>query len=373
MSLPLYVFRGPHAEIGRQHGETLKEPIAAFARRRLERCRELAAEAGAAVSEREILALAAHHRAPLARFTPELFEELEGLAEGSGVPLDALIVLNGYTDFKDTLLRAVAQRAEPAAPAAPEAHECTAFYSAAEASREGRVFLGQTWDMDGEAEKYVVGLRLEAPGEPACIVLTHAGGLALAGLNQAGVGVVINNLLPRDARVGVPWPFLVRSALACRDFDNAFLALTQVPFASGHNYLLSDDEGRAVNVETTGEECEVLSVDTPVYAHANHYTCASLQALAAPMLPGNTSCRREERLRQLLEERKGALEVASLQACLADPEVEVAPPGVSSRPGDPPHWSCATALFDLGARTAFLRAGPPSGGPLQPVDFQTHY
>ena len=372
MSIPVLSFRGPHIEIGRQHGEALREGLASFAAYRISRCQHKVRASGADVSEREILDLAGRHLGPLAHFAPELLEELEGMAETSGVSLEALVVLNSYTDFVDTLLRHVGPPAgiPPAAPVHP--HGCTAFFAAPDATREQHVFLGQTWDMDGEAEQHVVALRLDIPGEPPCVLLTHAGGLGLAGLNQAGMGVAINNLVPLDARVGVPFPFLVRRALACVDFDNAFLALTQVPFASGHNYLLSDAEGRAVNVETTGEECEVVSIESPVYAHANHYTCETLKPLAATLAPGSTTCSREARLRELLEERKGSLDVQALHDCLADPKVEVASPGVSTLPGEPPHWSCATAIFDLTARAAHLRKGHPSQGPLQKLDFETN-
>src|SRR5262245_31866914 len=121
MAIPFFVFRGPHREIGRQHGEALKEGLAAFASYRLSRCIHRAQAASARITEDQSLELARQHLRPIAHFVPDLLEELEGMAESSGVSVERLVVLNSFTDFVDTLLRSVA--APPPQPAHP--HECT--------------------------------------------------------------------------------------------------------------------------------------------------------------------------------------------------------------------------------------------------------
>lgn len=368
MSIPFFAFTGRAYDVGYQHGQALKENIRAFAAYRLQRCIDRANAAGGKVGEGAVLELAVEHLKILDRYAPELHQELEGMSEGSGVGLPHLLLLNGYTDFIDTLLQVVTQGNATAEPVDP--HGCTAFFAAGEATRHGGPLIGQTWDMDAHAEPHVVGVHLSVTGRPPCLLLTHAGCVAVAGVNANGIALAINNLKPTDARLGVPWVFVVRKVLACRDFDSAFLELQGAPYSSGHNYLLCDEDGRAVNIESTGAEAEVLDFEGPTFVHANHYCHQELLPLAQPLSPTTTTCRRQERLAELLKDRAGRLDVPELHRCLSDPEVEIAPPGRAPSPGEPPAVSCATAIFDPAARVAYLRRGHPSGGELMPVDFR---
>jgi len=232
-------------ERGRAHGEHFRDRIGEIARIRL----ELALSQGAFRSEPHVLEVAERHLPVLAGFDEALHAELLGIAEGAGLDAARVVVLNHYTDLKDV-----------------QDEECS---SVATSTPDG-LLLGQTWDMHGSVEPYVC--MLELPGEGW--VFTITGCLALAGMNDAGLGVCINNLKSHDARVGVVWPALVRRMLREGNAEGALHVLMTAPMSSGHHYLFGDAD-RVYGVETSGERKEVVldrRVDTGSfdYVHTNH-------------------------------------------------------------------------------------------------------
>ena len=157
---------------GRAHGEHFRSRIHEIARIRV----DLALAQGKLGSEAALLEVCRKHLPVLAAFDHALHDELLGIAEGADLDPTRVVCLNHYTDLKDI---------------ADE--ECT---SAAAMTPDGPVF-GQTWDMHGSVEPYVCVLELDGLN-----AFSITGCLALAGLNDAGLGVCINNLKSHDARVG---------------------------------------------------------------------------------------------------------------------------------------------------------------------------
>ncbi|MFK7985206.1 MAG: C45 family autoproteolytic acyltransferase/hydrolase [Sandaracinaceae bacterium] len=242
---------GTPREMGQAHGEQVRAGIHELTQIRI----GLALEAGNFGSEARLLEIAAAHVPLLASYDRLLHEEFMGIVEGADLDPAKLVVLNHYTDLKDI-----------------DAEDCTTLTAN---TPEGPL-LGQTWDMHGSAEPFVCLLRIpEVDGRPAVHSFTLHGCLALAGLNAHGLGVTINNLKSRDAKVGVLWPALVRRMLAEDNTHAAKHVLMTAPMSSGHHYLFGDGQ-HGCAVETSGERkattFEVRWDDTPdaAYAHTNH-------------------------------------------------------------------------------------------------------
>jgi isopenicillin-N N-acyltransferase-like protein len=242
-------------EWGRQQGEHLRTQI-----RELNAIRqELLAGFLKGWSHGKIVDLCLDHARALEKKDADLWAEVQGLSEASGVKIADLMALNAYTDMRDF----------SAGDKARSEDGCSIL--AAKSSSAN--FCAQTWDMHGSATPYM--LVLEVPGPVPAHVLTITGCLGLAGLNQHGVSVMINNMHCRETnRHGLVWPGLVRKILRSRTVAAARSTLeTNIP-SSGHNYLLFDIND-AVNVETSGQRFEVTSSltggESGYIIHTNHY------------------------------------------------------------------------------------------------------
>lgn len=253
---PLRILRLPGTPVDRgfRHGREYASEIRSYA---AERARLVVG--GTSLGRDEALDLVTSCVPAHAAYSPELFAETEALADGAGItPAEALLV-SGFTDFLD-LVRAVDD-------AAGHEDDCTALLLPAAASAEGAL-LAQTWDMHASATPHVVMLRIE--GDIEALVFTTVGCIGQIGMNEAGIAVGINNLASTDGRVGVAWPFVVRSVLAQEDLEAALSCIVEAPLVGAHNYLLMDREGRGFNVEATPTERVVTPLGEDPIIHTNH-------------------------------------------------------------------------------------------------------
>lgn len=243
-------------EHGRAHGETFRPLVAELASLRT----DLAVSLGGFAGSHVVRELAEGHLPVLEQFDRDLYEELVGIAEGADVAPADVVVLNHYTDLRDIPVR-------PSSPGADEAEECSAVWARTAAGP----LLGQTWDMHGSAEPYVMMLGVPArDGEPAAWLLSLTGCLGMTGLNDAGVGITINNLRSTDARVGVVWPALVRRVLRERTALAGRRIVLEAPLGSGHHYLVADGSD-VFGIETSGLHRRVVfEGGRDAYVHTNH-------------------------------------------------------------------------------------------------------
>lgn len=328
-------------ERGRAHGEALREPVRALAALRLELVARLPGFGAAG----PVLELAERHLPLLDALAPGPAQELRGIAEGAGLSAAELVVLNHYTDLKDL--------APGAAPA--ESDGCSALY----ARTPRGTLLGQTWDMHGTAEPFILMLRApEADGVPGAWLLTLTGCLALAGLSEAGVAVAINNLRCRDGRLGLVWPAIVRLALAAPGATAARDAVLAAPIGSGHHYLVADAE-RAWGIEATGTRKRVVfDGAAPVFLHTNHALDPEVAAVGDP-LPASTTHERYACLAGGLETAGPPRDAADLWQRLGSHEGH--PRSVCTHmagPGDPHAMAtCAAVVMEVEPRRLLAAAG----------------
>jgi isopenicillin-N N-acyltransferase-like protein len=351
------VLEGTPRAIGIAHGKALRDEIHALAEERLRLSLAAAAEAGAVTTRDAALALSRRFLPIQERWSPAVHAEFSGIAEGAGIAPELLLIGNGYTDYKDVLCR------QPALVNA--AQECTVFRAAPEATRDGRVYVGQTWDMHSSAEPFIFCLLRRPVDGPATLGITTAGCLSLVGLNEAGIACGNSNLVPTDARPGVIYLALIHAALAERSWEAACAVIRDAPRSSGHNYYLAGPGGAYVDIETTAEAVETLLPTSPTYVHANHYQSSRLSPLQAPLRPDATTAHRERRLAARLAERAGTLDPEALRLCLADHEPGHGPVCVHDRGESLGSKSCAAVILCPEVGALFARVGNPCEGPLE--------
>jgi isopenicillin-N N-acyltransferase-like protein len=254
--LPVLELSGSPEEIGVSHARAAGANIARCAAARWQLCLDFVPADGCPRPREAILSLLRDCLPAHEEFCPELMRELRAMAAESGASVEDLLLLNGFTDFKDLLH-------------ARDDGACTAFAITAELSANGVPWIGQTWDMNSTALPFTNLLRLRPEGLPEALMISLSGCVGMIGCNAAGLAVCTNNLHARHGRAGIFWPFLMRKILACRHEEEALDLLATVPLAGGHNFLLLGPSG-------TVHEWEILPQvrakrpPQPWHAHTNH-------------------------------------------------------------------------------------------------------
>jgi len=136
---------------------------------------------------------------------PDLLEEIESMARGAELPLE--LVLAGQLMDEEWEYRRVAL-------GRPRPGKCTSF-----AIRDqGSTWIGQNMDLDPFTDGHQLLLTIAAtPAEPAALVFTVGGMVALMGVNASGVVVCVNALPDLPGRPeGLPVAFVIRKRFSNR-------------------------------------------------------------------------------------------------------------------------------------------------------------
>jgi isopenicillin-N N-acyltransferase-like protein len=278
-------------EWGHIHGESFRGEIAAIAAIRSYLCTKV----GGFASREQVLVAAAAHLPVLENYSPPLYAELCGIAEGAGVRAEDIVIANHYTDLRDlsadpATWRPAPTHDSPDLRASGEGAEglggdgCSVLYAE---TKTGRI-VAQTWDMHATAIPYVMVLGIpESELGPAARLLTVTGCLGMAGMNHARVGIAINNLFSTDATLGVVWPAMVRRALQETTARDAYDTIRSSPIGSGHHYFVGDGRD-AFALEASGTRRKnVFDSGASRYCHTNHSLDA---ARSPPRAPPTTAC-----------------------------------------------------------------------------------
>ncbi|WP_320773342.1 C45 family peptidase [Streptomyces sp. CRN 30] len=259
---------GTAAEQGLRHGRAARDLIAA----NTAAVRRDVAELCTDTASRERYDACLDANAGFVRaHDPEQYAELEGIAEGAGLPLRDVLALNLPAHM---VLRWVEQ-------------ECSQLIVGGERAAGGRTLLAKTRDMAGHFAEHVV-LRRQYPDGRRLVEVTVAGSVLWpgSGLNDAGLAMSTSGVW--SVRTGVDWRAsatgwilinshdLLRRSATAADFA---AALRDQPRLSGLNIALADREGRQLALEATAGDVTVRdSADHHVLT--NHYVCPATAPLA---------------------------------------------------------------------------------------------
>ena len=312
-------------ERGFEHGETLRDEIRDIAEIRLERM----CHTSAYKRPQEVFDLAKAHIPVLKNYDQDLFTELESIAKSSNSSLESIIILNHYTDMRDII------------PGnSQDIGGCSIIYSP---GPKGPL-LGQTWDIHGSAQPYVIALKF-----PDVILFSIAGCLGMAGINIHGVGLNINNLSSVDAHIGVIWPALIRKALTHKTARDACEQILQAPNGSGRHYAIGDEKN-FFGIETSGTKKKIIwEHSDKLYFHTNHCLDAEMHKTHVIRKDSTTL----ERYKYLDEKIRHEELLTPSQVFLALAQVSM--PYNSSQPHQT--TTCGTLVLDLVQKSMLACAG----------------
>ena len=357
LTLPVLDVAGTPEDMGAEHGRVARERLRAFAEERVELAGTVV-WTGRDLDRAQVLALGERCLAAHRAYAPDLAAEIDAMAEAADLTPAEVLIVNGFTDFVDTVY-AVGGGSPPGEAPAPEAAmNCTAFLVPGGRSADGHAMLGQTWDMHETATAHVIVLRGAPAHAPAFVAFTTVGCVGMIGMNEHGLCVGINNLTAGDGDVGVTWPFVVRKALQQRDLDGALRCLTDARLAGAHNYLLLDRHGRGANVEATTTRAVVTPLAHDALVHTNHCLFGETIARERPRdaLASASSAERFARGAALLD--RDGLTPEDLQAVTRDGEA------ICYRGAPPRHVAtCGAVVMRPATRDFWAVRGLPSDSP----------
>ena len=260
-------------EQGREHGEKFSKAIAELAQIR----KKLMLNKNPKLKNH--LSKLAQEQADATRaYDEELYQEMLGIAKGSKLELEDIIILNNYTDFRDISL---------------EEEGC----STVSFKLEDAIFSGQTWDMHRSAMNYMCVLHL---GDT--IILSLVGCLALMGYNSKKLMIGVNNVNTKNASPGIAWPALVRKALRAQSFSKLRDHLKSAKVTSGHSYLITGPQDSEIWEVSPSEQEKVatLSGARPFIFHTNHCLGPVHKELESKLAANSTTFDRFNELEQAL-------------------------------------------------------------------------
>jgi predicted choloylglycine hydrolase len=213
---------GTGYELGFQHGEKLKREVEAVVRT-WKKNTEIQLGRDANTVLEEFMAYQ-HFDEAIKKWTPELYEEIRGIADGSGQRFEDILVLNLLDEFWVYL--------------EAKNHHCSGMGVPARNGNPG--YISQNMDLEEYIDQFQTLIRLSRTNDrPEQLILTHPGLIALNGLNEKGVGVCVNTLMQLKASpAGLPVAFVVRRIINSTDKRELLEFIQNVPHASGQNYII---------------------------------------------------------------------------------------------------------------------------------------
>ncbi len=226
---------------------------------------------GLGLSEGALAELVDAYLPLIADFDAGHVEEMAGIAEGAGLPLSHIVLMNARTELlklaKEPVLRAglLAER---------HAEGCTTIIVQPERASDGVLIHAHNWDWKASCADACIILRIRNDDGPDMLTFTEAGGLARFGFNSLGIAITGNYLeCERDYRqLGVPLALIRRKVLQQDNPTLAFGAAYTTPKSASNNLAISHaGTGIVHDLECAPDETFVVEPQDGVLVHSNHW------------------------------------------------------------------------------------------------------
>jgi hypothetical protein len=338
----LTVISGNPRERGRQYGQKFKQAIQAFRDNEI-----LSAFEGKPNTREQMLRYAGRCGEAIKKHVPIIHDELEGMAEGSGLPLEDLVLITLHEELWHK------------APL-PHMEHCTAVAIGPPATRDGRTYVGQTWDWMQSVFGVSSMLLWKRTEGPSLLCYAYPGLWVGAGLNSAGLALCWTSATDKhkSPRVGVPAYVYLAHLLYQKTLDDVASEARRVPHAGWFTFVLADAQGRMLNIEGSPQE---LAIE-PHRGSLARVLFGSRQMTRAAdggeKLQIHARCRLVEKM---LKDASGRLDGEYLQKAFADPKA-----GICQGKG-----TIDMMVFNTTAREALVSRGSSYGTSWKKFTFES--
>jgi isopenicillin-N N-acyltransferase-like protein len=334
----LTVIAGKPRERGREYGRKFKEPIRSFLQKEI-----FDKFTTPSASRDDLLRYAGACGKAVKDYSPLVHDELEGIAEGTGLSLDEVVLITLHEEAgKKGIL--------------PKVEHCTALAAGPPDTSDGNTYVGQNWDWMESVYGLSQMLHWKRPEGPSLLAYSYPGLWVGAGLNSAGVALCWtwgDTRGIKGPRVGIPSYVLIAQMLYQDTLKGALEEAKRAKHAGWFTFVLGDAKGNLANVEGTPEK-QVIETMRGHVARADFASRGVLGTPEGKPLKLHPQC---QRMCDLLAAGKGKLDRATLQGYFGDHESTVC-----KHPGAEGGFTIDSMLFNTTTREAYVSRGPGCSG-----------
>lgn len=291
--------RGSSYDVGLQHGRQIRELVRGY----YSLCRILLRD----IPEDVLSATLSEVEDGLRRGYPEALDEMRGIAEGSRLGYEAVLLMNFTSEVRS--------RASSG---------CTAFTATDGATISGLPLMGKTRDMAFQAYfPFQIAMRVRIPGRAEVFLAEAFSGMAVTGcgMNEHGLGLTLNIIISIgdiDPSVGIQRAFMARLVLErCESVEEALDLFSETDLAyQGANFLVCDAEGECALVEKSHRHQAIMRPIDGLIAATNHFTDPGMAQFDRVFT--QPSRMRLERMTSLLASKRGKIDLSMAKGFLRD-------------------------------------------------------
>ncbi len=339
----VYVKSSDPFERGCQHGSQVKEEIEKVCqgyRKSFER---------KGYTWEEAKQMAMEYVPYLEKHMPELMEEAKGIAEGAGVELAVVMVLN--TRYELLKFKKGVDNFEH--------NECTCFTVLREATQNHSVIGGQNWDNSPFIGENLYVLHIDEENGTKIVGLSEPAQLIRNGMNSYGLSLNCSTLLStKDIRgVAVPTNFMRRRILQAKGMEEVKKLMAEFKPCVSINYVVASSENQALVFETTPVENFVRYPSRGILTQGNDLAAAPDIDRFLPADRDHARHFRGQRLEYLLQKKQGEITEDYIKECLKDHHGH--PASICNHAGDQSLQTIASMLFCVDEGYAWIAWGNP--------------
>jgi len=258
--VPIIELSGTGYERGLQHGKQLKNEIAEVLKKwKANIVVVTKRDADSVITD---LLSATNFEPAIKRWTPNLLDEVKGIADGSGQKITdifAFQLLDEFWVYVDSIDNS------------NKAH-CSSI--GVSKTKNHPAYLAQNVDLENYMNGYQILLHIAATkNEPQQYILSCAGYIASIGMNEKGIGLCMNALIDLQASPeGLPVAFVIRGILNQQNGESALNFLKSVKHASGQNYIIGVQDSIYDFEASSNQVIRLYSngAQTGLVYHTNH-------------------------------------------------------------------------------------------------------
>lgn len=192
------------------------------------------------------------------KYTPDLLEEVKGIAEGSGIDFNSIFAFQLLDEF---LLNG---------------EEFSGNYCSSigiNKINEKPAYLAQNWDILAFLKGFQIVLHIKNEGSDIeSFVFIYSGFIGAFGMNNKGVGICVNSINQLNySKENLPVAFIIRGILEQSNQGDAIKFLHKIKHASPQNYLIGGPE-KIYDFECSANRITPLIINdnSQVVYHTNH-------------------------------------------------------------------------------------------------------
>jgi isopenicillin-N N-acyltransferase like protein len=298
MDVPIITLSGTSYERGFKHGQTLKKEIAEVYSKWKQNIRVgLGKDADSLL---KAFMNATNFEPAIRKWTPDIFEEVRGISDGSGQKYNdvfAFQLVDEFWVFVDSINNSAGDHCS-----------CIGV-----ASKKGnRAFTAQNMDLEKYMNGYQVLLHIKGSTDvPEQYIFTCAGLIVTTGMNENGISVNPNTLMElKSSPDGLPVAYFIRGILGKQQREDVLSFINSVKLASGQNYVIGIQDS-IYDFETSAtriarfypDKAEKGIVYHTNHALINHDVKPWYQDYHSAVMAGNTGNLNSETRFRALEKR----------------------------------------------------------------------